>query len=266
MLSSPLRCRQQLDDRVSARLRDPGRGGPAEHSGGDIASCAGSSTTASRSTIFYAEHAVRVTDVPERVVRRVDEPGTSRPGRHALSIGVDVSSRISILYAPPAAWSHATCGVPTSSRSRGRGVLPADEPRDHAGSSPGRGRAGTADRYALKIDSPTAVRDPERARRRGTPAQLAIASFTTLTARRCRPEARSSRETRRRRSCSPRRAGLGSAVQAGQSVRCSRRSTPSIGVPQDRRAHRAAQPGRLTLRNLGFVANPVSTVDSEHRA
>lgn len=98
----------------------------------------------------------------------------------ALSIGVDVSSRISILYAPPAAWSHGYLwGANVVTIPRDAAFSPLTNRVTTPGHLPGGVEPGIADRYALKIDSPTAVRTLNALLYSGTPVQLALASFTT---------------------------------------------------------------------------------------
>ena len=86
----------------------------------------------------------------------------------ALSIGVDVSSRISILYAPPAAWSHGYLwGANVVTIPRGAAFCSAHERVITKPSHFGGGGLdpGPADRYALKIDSPDRRPDAEPAAR-----------------------------------------------------------------------------------------------------
>jgi hypothetical protein len=99
----------------------------------------------------------------------------------ALGIGQDVSDRITILYAPPAAWSHGylwgadVITVPDGAhfnpqigKLRGLAAL-------GGGIVPGVSTGG----YALELDSATAVRTANGLIRNGVAAQLAIAAFTT---------------------------------------------------------------------------------------
>lgn len=78
----------------------------------------------------------------------------------ALRIGVDISDRITALYAPPAAWSHGYLwGADVYPVERGTDFDPANRgvwktPRYIGGGI----EAGYADYYAMEIDSPTAVR------------------------------------------------------------------------------------------------------------
>ena len=101
----------------------------------------------------------------------------------ALGIGQDVSDRISILYAPPAAWSHGylwgadVITVPDGAHfnpqvGKLRGLAPLG-----GGVVP-----GAAVAYALELDSPTAVRTANGLIRNGVAAQLATAAFTTADA------------------------------------------------------------------------------------
>jgi Zinc carboxypeptidase len=98
----------------------------------------------------------------------------------ALGIGADISEDISILYAPPAAWSHgylwgadvvrvpqdATFAPDTNRILKASHLLGGVEP-------------GTATAYALKIDSPTAVRTLNALMDEGLTAKLALAPFTS---------------------------------------------------------------------------------------
>jgi Zinc carboxypeptidase len=99
----------------------------------------------------------------------------------ALGIGVDVSSRIGILYAPPAAWSHGYLwgadilqvpnGVPFTAKT----TQPIAKPVALGGGV----ESGAADYYALELDSPTAVRTLNTLLKGGLTAKLATAPFTS---------------------------------------------------------------------------------------
>jgi putative intracellular protease/amidase len=96
----------------------------------------------------------------------------------ALSIGVDVSSQISRLYAPPGAWSHGYLwGADVLTIPDG----PAFRPWKHTINKPdklaGGIESGAAGAYALEIDSPTAVRTLNGLLAGGLDAQLALAPF-----------------------------------------------------------------------------------------
>jgi hypothetical protein len=100
----------------------------------------------------------------------------------ALRIGVDVSPRIFTLYAPPAAWSHGYLwGADVVSIPRGAPFAPLTKPIDAPNGLAGGVEAGAADRYALELDSPTAVRVRNGLVRDGVSAQLALAPFTSVS-------------------------------------------------------------------------------------
>jgi hypothetical protein len=97
----------------------------------------------------------------------------------ALSIGVDVSSRIQRLYAPPAAWSHGYLwGADTVTIPDGASFSPrvdrVHEPNKIKGSVPG----GKVDGYTLQVNSPTAVRTLNDLVRDGVKASIATAAFS----------------------------------------------------------------------------------------
>jgi Zinc carboxypeptidase len=96
----------------------------------------------------------------------------------ALRIGVDISDRISILYAPPAAWSHGYLwGADVETIPSGAEFSPLVNRILKPTHLPGGVEPGAAGRYALEIDSPTAVRTLNRLVGAGVPAELALASF-----------------------------------------------------------------------------------------
>ena len=98
----------------------------------------------------------------------------------ALSVGVDISSRIQRLYAPPAAWSHGYLwGADTVTIPDGATFSPRTDrihrPNRLKGSVPQRqGRRATRS----QIDSPTAVRALNELVRDGVDASIAIAAFS----------------------------------------------------------------------------------------
>ena len=103
----------------------------------------------------------------------------------ALGIGVDVSSRIGILYAPPAAWSHGylwgadVLQVPNGVPLTAKLTQPISQPTVPGGIALGGGlESGPADYYALEVDSPTAVRTLNTLLKGGLTAKLATAPFT----------------------------------------------------------------------------------------
>ncbi len=97
----------------------------------------------------------------------------------ALDIGVDVSSQIGTLYAPPGAWSHGYLwGASLVTIPNGAAFKPKTEQIDQPEALAGGIVAGSGDRYALTIDSPTAVRVLNQLVGDGVASQLALASFT----------------------------------------------------------------------------------------
>jgi hypothetical protein len=99
----------------------------------------------------------------------------------ALGIGQDVSDRISILYAPPAAWSHGylwgadVITVPDGVRFKPKTKQTGGPAQLGGGIVAGANGGG----YALELDSATAVRTANGLIRNGLVAQFATAAFTT---------------------------------------------------------------------------------------
>jgi hypothetical protein len=98
----------------------------------------------------------------------------------ALDIGVDVSSQIGQLYAPPGAWSHGYLwGASLVTIPNGAAFAAKTKQIDAPEPLSGGVAAGTGDRYALTVDSPTAVRVLNELVGDGVATQLALASFTS---------------------------------------------------------------------------------------
>jgi hypothetical protein len=77
----------------------------------------------------------------------------------ALNIGVDISDRIGILYAPPAAWSHGYLwGADIVEIPLDSGFSPVTNRINKTTTPDGGVEPGRAEAYALEIDSATAVR------------------------------------------------------------------------------------------------------------
>jgi hypothetical protein len=96
----------------------------------------------------------------------------------ALRVGVDVSPRIQILYAPPAAWSHGYLwGADIVDIPRGAAFTPQTKQVDEPNALAGGVANGVAAAYALELDSPTAVRALNTLVSDGVGAQFALASF-----------------------------------------------------------------------------------------
>ena len=102
----------------------------------------------------------------------------------ALSVGVDISNDISILYAPPAAWSHGYLwGADVAVVPRGAAFAPNTNRILKASHLRGGVEPGSATGYALAIDSPTAVRTINALMDEGLTAKLALGSFMTPSGR-----------------------------------------------------------------------------------
>ena len=100
----------------------------------------------------------------------------------ALHPGVDVSTRISILYAPPAAWSHGYLwGADTLEIPDGASFAPVTTPIGKTTTPDGGVEAGRAEAYALEIDSPTAVRALNDLMAGGLTARMALVAFPAKT-------------------------------------------------------------------------------------
>ena len=175
----------------------------------------------------------------------------------SLGIGVDVSSRIGILYAPPAAWSHGylwgadTLQVPNGVPFTAKTTQPIAKPVVLGGGV----ESGAADYYALDVDSATAVRTLNTLLKGGLTAKLATAPFTSggasfpagtvlfddTTAGVIGPAAQAAGLTLRRIATAP--------AQLEDVDR-----SPRIAVFTN-----ALDQSVWSLRNLGFTADPVGT-------
>lgn len=100
----------------------------------------------------------------------------------ALSVGVDVSDRISILYAPPAAWSHGYLwGADIAEIPLGADFAPHTAYMPMTKTPDGGVEPGLADAYALELDSPTAVRTLNSLIGGGLTAEMALDAFPAMT-------------------------------------------------------------------------------------
>jgi hypothetical protein len=189
----------------------------------------------------------------------------------ALGPGVDISDRIGVLYAPPGAWSHGELwGADVVTIADGVRFRPDTDrirrPEDVEGgivSSKRRKPAPTA--YALKLDSPTAVRTLNALLGSGLTAQLATAPFTS--ARGDQLPAGSvlfSASARKALDDAGEEAGVWFHALAGSlPAREPIERIPRIAVlPAGFRAPEAV----WTLRNLGFAADLVTTAALKNAA
>ncbi len=100
----------------------------------------------------------------------------------ALNVGLDVSDRISILYAPPAAWSHGYLwGADIVEIPLDSGFSPVTNRITRTTTPPGGVEAGRADAYALELDSATAVRVLNSLVGGGLTAEMALEAFPART-------------------------------------------------------------------------------------
>jgi hypothetical protein len=100
----------------------------------------------------------------------------------ALNVGVDVSSRISILYAPPAAWSHGYLwGADVAEIPLDSGWSPVTIALSKTTTPDGGVESGRAEAYALELDSPTAVRTLNALIDGGLTAEMALEAFPAKT-------------------------------------------------------------------------------------
>ncbi len=97
----------------------------------------------------------------------------------ALSIGVDISERISILYAPPASWSHGYLwGADVVTVEDGANFSPLTDDIRRPNRIRGGVESGRANGYTLEIDSPTAVRALNALVSGGVDASIALEEFS----------------------------------------------------------------------------------------
>ena len=176
----------------------------------------------------------------------------------ALGAGVDISSRISILYAPPGAWSHGYLwGADVLTVPEGLRFKPVTErllttPRAQGGV------LGSGTAFALGINSASAVRAVNRLLAGGATAELATAPFTN--------SAGAQMPAGSLLFPASARAALESAA-AASGVWFYGVDTLPAREPVDRSPRIAVLTGAVNqdvwvLRNLGFTADPISTANA----
>jgi hypothetical protein len=100
----------------------------------------------------------------------------------ALNIGLDISDRIGILYAPPAAWSHGYLwGADIVEIPLDSGFSPVTNRIFKTRTPDGGVEPGRADAYALELDSATAVRALNSLIGGGLTAEMALEAFPART-------------------------------------------------------------------------------------
>jgi hypothetical protein len=178
----------------------------------------------------------------------------------ALDIGVDISSEIGVLYAPPGAWSHGylwgadIVTIPNGASFKAKTDEIYRPSRLHGGAEK---THRSSDRYALELDSATAVRTLNGLLADGIAAQLATAQFTSSG--KTFPAGTmifaSDHATEKALDRAGEKNGLdfvkvsGSSLPALEPV-----ATPKIAVLTG-----AVNQDVWSLRNLGFTADPIST-------
>jgi Zinc carboxypeptidase len=95
-----------------------------------------------------------------------------------LSVGDDISDRVTQLYAPPGAWSNGFLwGADVETISRSAHFKPSTKRVREPGGVKGGVRPGAADAYALVVDSVTAIKTVNELVGGGVPAELATEPF-----------------------------------------------------------------------------------------
>jgi len=173
----------------------------------------------------------------------------------ALGPGVDVTSRISILYAPPGAWSHGSLwGADVLTVPDGVRFKPETERLTAAPQARG-GLVGSGSAFALALNSPTAVRTMNALLAGGTAAEFATVPFA---------------------NSSGTQMPAGSVLFPASAQAALQSAATAAGVwfygvsalPAREPINRSPRIAVLTpavnqdvwvLRNLGFTANPIAT-------
>ncbi len=178
----------------------------------------------------------------------------------ALSIGTNISGLIQQLYAPPGAWSHGFLwGADTLVIPRDADFSPVTNRVTKASHLLGGVEPGAADAYVLAIDSPTAVRTLNALLAGGTTAQFAMTSFAspageTLPAGSVIFAADPATKVALARVGRENDVWFRRAYSDGLPTREAIDRVPRIAV-----LTAAVNQDVWSLRNLGFVADPVST-------
>jgi zinc carboxypeptidase len=177
----------------------------------------------------------------------------------ALGIGDDISSRISVLYAPPGAWSHGYLwGANVATIPQGAAFQPKTKGLSAPQALGGGVVAGAADSYAMAVDSPTAVRTLNQLLGSGVAAQLALASFTS--GGRTYPAGSAvfpaDAATRAALDAAGRASGI---FFRGVSAASLPAFDPIDRVPRIAVLTAALNQDIWVLRNLGFTADPIAT-------
>jgi Zinc carboxypeptidase len=174
----------------------------------------------------------------------------------ALRVGVDVSPRIQILYAPPAAWSHGYLwGADIVDIPRGAAFTPQTKQVDEPNALAGGVANGVAAAYALELDSPTAVRALNALVGDGVGAQFALTSFESSGGPLAAGSVIFPADAVAALDASGRANGLTFHAVTGALPALD----PIEGVPRIAVLTGALNQDIWVLRNLGFTADPVAT-------
>ncbi len=172
----------------------------------------------------------------------------------ALSIGVDVSPRIQRLYAPPAAWSHGYLwGADTVTIPDGADFKAKSKPIYAPNSLQGGVESGSAAGYALEVDSPTAVRTVNGLVGGGVNAAIALAPSSVGPA----GTVVFGGDAATRSALAAAGADSGLVFKSVQGALPA--TEPIERVPRIAVLTGAVNQDVWSLRQLGFVADPVST-------
>ncbi len=179
----------------------------------------------------------------------------------ALNIGLDVSDRIGILYAPPAAWSHGYLwGADIVEIPLDSGFSPATKRINKTTTPRGGVEPGGADAYALELDSATSVRVLNSLIGGGLTAEMALEAFPARTGGTLPAGTilfAADQATRVALATAGRENGLFFRRIATEDFPSS--TEPIDGAPRIAVLANAVNQDIWSLRNLGFDANPVGT-------
>jgi hypothetical protein len=168
----------------------------------------------------------------------------------ALSLGLNISDDIGILYAPPASWSHGYLwGADVVTVPDGAAFAPRTDEISRPNKLDGGIESGRASGYALAIDSPTAVRVLNGLVRDGVGASLAAGSAVFGA----------DQATQKALKEAGRRSGLvfrrvSGAPPAGEPIE----KVPRFVVITGNNGVGSTDQSTWVLRRLGFDADPIS--------
>ena len=264
VLPGAVRRRQQLDGRVPEGVRDPASVPASAATRRRTGSSTGCSqrdrgaTRPSRTSTFGGQTFAKGSYVVSMSAGRTAASRTPRSGR------LDISSRISVLYAPPAAWSHGylwgadivtITARPTSLRRRNEIDKPSSSRAASSTAKPKRGRSRTSDTCWRSTRRQRCARST--ARRRRADRHFARQPFTGRRGGPSRPERSSSARAPTKALDKLGKAG-GPLVLRG---RCRRPPPLPTLEPIDRVPRIAVLTGAAHPADLGRCGTSASTAD-----